>query len=134
MSHSSEGANADVRRGIGNSSPLDRLLRQITAEPILSGALASMGLALGLELAGRSKAARFVGLWAPTLLLLGLYRQVARADAQSTSAFVNEELGEDRFQGGCAARPEESLEEGYRMSSGRHEDDPALRNFPHKAK
>jgi len=107
---------------------LDDLAQQVSADPLLIGALASMGLALGLQLAGHSRAARFVGLWAPTLLLLDLYHRAA-APAGSRDARPRHDAGLDldsRFEGGCAQPPaewEETIDDGYRMTAARDPDD-----------
>lgn len=44
----------------------------------LTAAVASMGLSLGLRLAGRRDDAIFVGHWAPTILLLGVYNKMVK--------------------------------------------------------
>lgn len=125
-----------AQRSLGDAA------RQLAADPLLAGAVASMGLALGLQLAGRTKAARFVGLWAPTLLLLGLYQRTTSRSAdeeQQRRQAAALDL-ERRFEGGCASPPaewEESIDDGYRMTAARDIDDYSeriSRTFPHKAK
>jgi hypothetical protein len=37
-----------------------------------------MGLSLVLELTGRRDVSRFVGMWAPTLLTMGVYNKVVK--------------------------------------------------------
>lgn len=44
----------------------------------LFAALASMGLSAGFELAGRERASRFFGMWAPALLTMGVYNKVIK--------------------------------------------------------
>ncbi|HEX7071257.1 MAG TPA: hypothetical protein VF190_10640, partial [Rhodothermales bacterium] len=44
----------------------------------LFAALGSMALSLGLELSGRDRASRFVGLWAPAILTMGVYNKVIK--------------------------------------------------------
>jgi hypothetical protein len=41
-------------------------------------AVGSMGLSLALELMGEEKKANFVGHWAPTLLIFGLYNKLVK--------------------------------------------------------
>jgi hypothetical protein len=51
---------------------------QVPSGTYLSLAVGSIGLALGLELLGKKQAANFVGHWAPTILLLGLYNKLVK--------------------------------------------------------
>jgi hypothetical protein len=44
----------------------------------LTLAFASCGLAAGLYASGRKQDANFVGHWAPTILLLGLYNKIVK--------------------------------------------------------
>ncbi len=44
----------------------------------LSLALAAMGASLVLMLAGRRNVANFVGQWAPTILIMGLYNKLVK--------------------------------------------------------
>lgn len=61
---------------------LARLIEQQTAKLpshwFLLSAFGSMGLSLGLELAGRSRASRFVGSWPTPLLVLGMYNKLVK--------------------------------------------------------
>ena len=62
--------------------PIARAIEQQTAripsDAFLWAAVGSMGLSLALELMGEEKKANFVGHWAPTLLILGLYNKVVK--------------------------------------------------------
>jgi hypothetical protein len=54
---------------------------QTTAIPsiaFLGVALGSMALSLALLLTGRRQAANFVGQWAPTILIMGLYNKLVK--------------------------------------------------------
>ena len=44
----------------------------------LTAAIASVGLSLGLRMAGKRDPAMFVGLWAPTILLMGVYNKIVK--------------------------------------------------------
>ena len=44
----------------------------------LSLAVASIGLSLALQVAGRKHEAQFVGQWVPTILILGLYNKMVK--------------------------------------------------------
>jgi hypothetical protein len=39
-----------------------------------------MGVSVALALAGRGKAATFIGQWAPTLLILGVYNKLVKIE------------------------------------------------------
>lgn len=62
--------------------PVARTIEQQTAklpsDTFLWAALGSIGLSLGLQAAGKEQAANFVGHWAPTFLILGLYNKIVK--------------------------------------------------------
>ena len=87
------------RRSVAVAAPLivpaSVLGRLGAAAPAPSGrirlglvGLGSMGLALGLRASGREATSNFVGQWAPTLLILGVYNKIVKA------------VGSDRFDQG----------------------------------
>jgi hypothetical protein len=59
-----------------------RLIEQQTAKLpshwFLFAAIGAMVLSLGLEVSGRSRASRFVGMWPPTLLIAGIYNKLVK--------------------------------------------------------
>jgi hypothetical protein len=59
-----------------------RLIEQQTAKLpshwFLFAALGAMVLSLGLEVSGRTRASRFVGMWPPTLLIAGIYNKLVK--------------------------------------------------------
>lgn len=59
-----------------------RLIEQQTAKLpsdfFLFMAIGSMGLSLLFEVTGRHDASRFVGMWAPALLTMGVYNKVVK--------------------------------------------------------
>ena len=61
---------------------LARTIEQQTAklpsDTYLWAAVGSIALSLGLQLAGHEKKANFVGHWAPTFLILGLYNKIVK--------------------------------------------------------
>jgi hypothetical protein len=68
-------------------------LRQIPEERFLVGAALSIGASLILRSIRKHQDAHFVGQWAPTLLLLGLYakrRREMRGEEERTSAAKGE--------------------------------------------
>jgi hypothetical protein len=59
-----------------------RLIEQQTAKIpshwFLFAALATMTASLGLELAGRTRASRFIGMWPTPLLVTGMYNKLVK--------------------------------------------------------
>ena len=59
-----------------------RLIEQQTAKVpshvFLFASFCSMATSLGLELAGREREARFIGLWASPLLVMGVYNKLVK--------------------------------------------------------
>jgi hypothetical protein len=51
---------------------------QVPSGTYLTLALGSIGLSLGLQMMGKKHAATFVGHWAPTILILGLYNKLVK--------------------------------------------------------
>lgn len=70
-------ANESQREG-----PIARTIEQQTAklpsDTFLWAAMGSIGISLVLMLTGEEKKAHFVGQWAPTLLILGLYNKMVK--------------------------------------------------------
>ncbi len=70
-------ANASQREG-----PVARAIEQQTAklpsDTFLWAAMGSIGLSLVMMLTGQEKKAHFIGQWAPTLLILGLYNKMVK--------------------------------------------------------
>ena len=71
------GARPEHREG-----PVARTIEQQTAklpsDTFLWAALGSIGISLFFQLTGEEKKANFVGHWAPTFLLLGLYNKLVK--------------------------------------------------------
>jgi hypothetical protein len=64
--------------------PVARMIEEQTAklpsDLFLWAALGSMGISLTLKLLGNRHTALFVGQWAPTFLILGLYNKVVKVE------------------------------------------------------
>lgn len=71
-----------VKRDEHAESTFTRVIEQQTAKVpsdiFLFAALGSMGLSLLLEFTGRRETSRFVGMWAPTLLTMGVYNKIVK--------------------------------------------------------
>lgn len=57
---------------------IEQRTSRIPSDAFLWSALASMGVSLALMFRKRDGAANFVGQWAPTLLILGLYNKLVK--------------------------------------------------------
>ena len=75
-------AEGNVARAIENQTA------KVPSDTFLWAAVGSIGLSLGLQAAGRKHLSLFVGQWAPTLLMLGLYNKLVKV------------AGSDRYGGG----------------------------------
>ena len=57
---------------------IEQQTAKLPSDAFLWAAVGSMGLSLALEIMGEEKKANFVGHWAPTLLILGLYNKMVK--------------------------------------------------------
>ena len=57
---------------------IEQQTAKLPSDTFLWAAIGSMGISLALELAGKEKTANFVGHWAPTFLILGLYNKMVK--------------------------------------------------------
>ena len=57
---------------------IEQQAAKIPSDVFLFAALSAMGLSLAFEVTGRREASRFVGMWAPTLLTMGVYNKVVK--------------------------------------------------------
>ena len=57
---------------------IEQQTAKLPSDVFLWAALGSIGVSLTLELMGQEKKATFVGQWAPTLLILGLYNKMVK--------------------------------------------------------
>jgi hypothetical protein len=80
--HTASDALKAVRDADHSEGRVARAIEQQTAklpsDTFLWAALGSMGLSLGLQLAGRKEMSNFVGQWAPTILIFGLYNKLVK--------------------------------------------------------
>ncbi|MEO8190236.1 MAG: hypothetical protein ABI682_07815 [Acidobacteriota bacterium] len=62
--------------------PIARTIEQQTSklpsDVWLWAAIASMVTSLGLQIAGEKKVSNFIGQWAPTLLIFGVYNKIVK--------------------------------------------------------
>jgi hypothetical protein len=62
---------------------IEHEITQVPAETFLWGAFCSIGLSLTLRVFKQKHGALFVGQWAPTLLLLGVYSKLAQLHSRA---------------------------------------------------
>ena len=67
----------DHREGVVARS-IENYTAQLPSDTFLWAALGSIGLSLALRMAGNRHDALFVGQWAPTFLILGLYNKLVK--------------------------------------------------------
>jgi hypothetical protein len=61
-----------------HTKKMERVTSRLPSDTWLYAAGASVALSLGLQIAGRKDDAIFVGQWAPTLLLMGVYNKLVK--------------------------------------------------------
>lgn len=57
---------------------IEQQTAKLPSDTFLWAAFGSIGLSLALEMTGKQQAANFVGHWAPTFLILGLYNKIVK--------------------------------------------------------
>jgi hypothetical protein len=57
---------------------IEQQTAKLPSDTFLWAAFGSMGISLALELMGKEEKANFVGQWAPSLLILGLYNKMVK--------------------------------------------------------
>lgn len=62
----------------GLARPLDRMVSRLPSDTFLWLGWGSVVAALALWLSGRQRSASFVGLWAPTFLIHGIYVKLVK--------------------------------------------------------
>jgi hypothetical protein len=67
----------DHREG-GVARAIEDQTARLPSDTFLWAAVGSIGLSLGLQMMGKQQASNFVGTWAPTILILGLYNKMVK--------------------------------------------------------
>jgi hypothetical protein len=57
---------------------IEQQTAKLPSDVWLWAAIASMVTSLGLQIAGEKKVSNFIGQWAPTLLIFGLYNKIVK--------------------------------------------------------
>lgn len=71
------GRHSEFREG-PVAKGLEHQTAKIPSDMWLWAAFASIGTALGFQIAGKERYANFLGHWAPTFLLLGVYNKLVK--------------------------------------------------------
>ena len=82
----------DHREGM-LAKTIEEQTAKLPSDTFLWAATGSIAASLALKIVGRDKDALFVGQWAPTFLIFGLYNKVVKqlgADGTETSSKANE--------------------------------------------
>lgn len=63
---------------------IEQQTAKLPSDTFLWEALSSMGLSLGLQMAGKKEMSNFVGQWVPTFLIFGLYNKLVKLHGSDT--------------------------------------------------
>ncbi len=73
----------------GLARPIEKVTAQLPSDTFLWMAMGSIAASLALKVSGKEHASLFVGQWAPTFLILGLYNKLVK------------QLGHDKYDTGA---------------------------------
>ena len=77
------GFDAPIQKNEGKTTSIvENQTSKVPSIAYFSLAVGSMAVSLGLMLTGKKKAANFVGQWAPSLLVIGLYNKVVKIEEE----------------------------------------------------
>ena len=68
---------AEQREG-AVATAIEQQTAKLPSDTFLWAAVGSIGVSLALQMMGKKEASNFVGQWAPTLLILGLYNKLVK--------------------------------------------------------
>ncbi len=71
-------ASAEEQREGPVARAIETQTAKIPSDVFLWAAFGSIATSLGFKIAGRANQALFVGMWAPTFLILGLYNKLVK--------------------------------------------------------
>ena len=70
---------------------IEQATKKVPSDWFLWSAVGSIALSLGLRAMSRDKDSNFVGMWAPTLLILGLYNKLVKIHGSDPEADQDDE-------------------------------------------
>ena len=68
------------------TSAIDQATGRVPSVAYLSFALGAMAVSAALVLRGRKQLGNFIGQWAPSILIMGLYNKLLKVNSQQTLA------------------------------------------------
>lgn len=80
-----ENINPEHREG-RVATAIEEQTAKIPSDVFLWAALGSMAISLGLQVAGMKPKSLFVGQWAPTFLLLGIYNKLVKLEGHDSQS------------------------------------------------
>jgi len=78
MSGISEAMHGTSHKEGGLARPIENITAGVPSDTFLWLACGSIAASLGFKIAGRDHEALFVGQWAPTFLIMGLYNKLVK--------------------------------------------------------
>lgn len=75
------------------ATAIEKQTSKLPSDLFLWGAAGAIGLSLALQAANQKERANFVGQWAPTLLILGLYNKLVKQHGSDQASMEQERLG-----------------------------------------
>jgi hypothetical protein len=76
--HNGSHAGRQTAREGKVAKTIEQKTKNVPSDWFLWAALGSIGLAAGLRAMDREEDSQFVGMWAPTLLILGMYNKLVK--------------------------------------------------------
>lgn len=76
--HNGSHAGRQTAREGKVAKTIEQQTKKVPSDWFMWAAFGSIALSAGLRAADREKDANFVGMWAPTLLILGLYNKIVK--------------------------------------------------------
>ena len=77
MTHSGRTATHGYKEG-RVAKEIEQRTKKVPSDWFMWAAIGSIGLALGMRMMDRKEDANFIGEWAPTLLIFGLYNKLVK--------------------------------------------------------
>jgi hypothetical protein len=76
----------EYNHGLGSvARAIEDQVARLPDDTFLCAALGSMGLSLALQLMGKQQLSNFVGHWAPTILVMGVYSKIVKVHGDQPS-------------------------------------------------
>lgn len=83
----SDASEAMESREGGFARPIERYTEKLPSDLFLWAAMGSIAASLTLQFAGKKNESLFVGQWAPTFLILGLYNKLVKVAGHDRAGY-----------------------------------------------